>query len=86
MSWSVRGQRDRNAPCALELTLPEGLRPVEHLELTDDDLSAVNSADVPDRVVPRRATARAWRGARASLNLSPVSWNIVRFAPLSPQE
>ncbi|GAA3015187.1 hypothetical protein GCM10017559_43170 [Streptosporangium longisporum] len=26
--------RDRNGPCALELTLPDGLRPVEHMELT----------------------------------------------------
>ncbi|MEU4831646.1 alpha-N-arabinofuranosidase [Streptosporangium sp. NPDC023615] len=78
--------RDRNAPCALELTLPEGMRPVEHLELTDDDLSAVNTADAPDRVVPRPGAGARQEGRRSVLNLSPVSWNVVRFAPSSPQE
>ncbi|GAA3015333.1 alpha-N-arabinofuranosidase [Streptosporangium longisporum] len=77
--------RDRNGPCALELTLPDGLRPVEHLELTDDDLSAVNTADAPDRVTPRPGAGARLEGRRAFLNLLPVSWNIVRFAP-SPQE
>jgi alpha-L-arabinofuranosidase len=78
--------RDRNGPCALEVTLPEGLHPVEHLELTDDDLSAVNSADAPDRVTPRQGTGLTQEGRLASLILPPVSWNIVRFAPNSPQE
>jgi alpha-N-arabinofuranosidase len=78
--------RDRHGPCALEVTLPEGLRPVEHLELTDDDLSAINSADAPDRVTPRPGTGLTQEGRLASLNLPPVSWSIVRFAPNSPQE
>ncbi|MDP9861547.1 MULTISPECIES: arabinosylfuranosidase ArfA [Streptosporangium] len=78
--------RDRRGPCTLEITLPEDLRPVEHVELTDDDLSAVNSADAPDRVAPRPGTGLSQEGRRASLTLPPVSWSIVRFAPNSPQE
>ncbi|SFJ17919.1 alpha-N-arabinofuranosidase [Streptosporangium canum] len=78
--------RDRDDACALEITLPEGLRPVEHVELTDDDLSAANSADFPDRVTPRPGAGLSQEGRQASLTLPPVSWSIVRFAPNSPQE
>ncbi|MBB2912029.1 alpha-N-arabinofuranosidase [Streptosporangium becharense] len=78
--------RDRREPCALEVALPGELRPVEHLELTDDDLSAVNTAETPDRVRPRPGTGLRLRGRRASLTLPPVSWSVIRLAPDSPQE
>ncbi|MFF0306204.1 alpha-N-arabinofuranosidase [Streptosporangium sp. NPDC004379] len=78
--------RDRNSPCDLEVTLPEGMRAVAHLELADDDPSAVNSAETPGRVVPRPGSGARVEGRHASLRLSPASWNIVRFAPASPQE
>ncbi|GAA2911538.1 alpha-N-arabinofuranosidase [Streptosporangium fragile] len=78
--------RDRRGPCALEVVLPEGLRPVEHLELADDDPSAVNTAETPDRVRPRPGTGLRLEGRRASLNLPPASWSVVRFTPVSPQE
>ncbi|MFI7445125.1 arabinosylfuranosidase ArfA [Nonomuraea indica] len=76
--------RDRHGPCALEIALPAGLRPVEHLELSDDDLSAVNTADAPDRVAPRAGTGLDQAGHGATLTLPPVSWSIVRFAPSVP--
>ncbi|MFI6513002.1 alpha-L-arabinofuranosidase, partial [Streptosporangium sp. NPDC050855] len=60
--------------------------PVEHIELADDDPSAVNTAEAPDRVVPRPGAGARLEGRSAFLDLSPVSWNIVRFAPSSPQE
>ena len=41
----------------LEVPLQPGLGVVEHLALYDDDRSAVNTAEDPDRVVPRRSTA-----------------------------
>jgi alpha-N-arabinofuranosidase len=76
--------RDRHGPCALEIALPAGLRPVEHLELADDDLSAANTADAPDRVVPRAGTGLSQAERRVTLTLPPVSWSIVRFAPSVP--
>ncbi|MFG3438485.1 alpha-N-arabinofuranosidase [Nonomuraea sp. NPDC047897] len=76
--------RDRHGPCRLEVALPAGLRPVEHLELTDGDLSATNTADAPDRVVPRAGSGLDQAGRGFTLTLPPVSWSIVRFAPSVP--
>ncbi|GAA3815778.1 alpha-N-arabinofuranosidase [Sphaerisporangium flaviroseum] len=73
--------RDRHAPCTTEVTLPGGLRAVEHLEIADADPSARNSAGSPDRVVPRPGTGLHLDGCKATLTLPPASWTIVRFAP-----
>ncbi|MEU3255516.1 alpha-N-arabinofuranosidase [Streptomyces sp. NPDC006997] len=52
----------------------------EHLVLHDDDPAAVNTADQPDRVRPRRAAdTRAAEGA-LTVDLPPVSWTMVRLA------
>ncbi|GIH76790.1 alpha-N-arabinofuranosidase [Planobispora longispora] len=73
--------RDRHDPCELDVTLPAGLVPAEHLELADEDPSATNTAADPDRVVPRPGAGLRLDGRRAALTLPPVSWSIVRFAP-----
>ncbi|MFB9531909.1 arabinosylfuranosidase ArfA [Nonomuraea roseola] len=73
--------RDRRGPCELRVALPQGLLPAEHLELADDDLSAVNSAADPGRVAPRPGTGLRMDGRDATLTLPPVSWTMIRFAP-----
>ncbi|MFI6510584.1 alpha-L-arabinofuranosidase C-terminal domain-containing protein, partial [Streptosporangium sp. NPDC050855] len=78
--------RDRHRPCELELTLPEGLRPVEHIELADDDPSAVNTAEAPDRVVPRPGAGARMEGHHASVTLTPASWSVVRFTGVPDRE
>lgn len=78
--------RDRHGPCRLDVELRAPVRPVEHLEITDDDLSAANTAGAPDRVTPRPGTGLRMDGRRAELTLPPVSWTIVRFAAETPQE
>ncbi|MEV6981705.1 alpha-N-arabinofuranosidase [Sphaerisporangium sp. NPDC051017] len=75
--------RDRRGPLPVEIALPEDMRVAEHLELADDDPSARNTAADPQRVVPLQGTGLALDGRRATLTLPPVSWTIVRFAPLT---
>jgi alpha-N-arabinofuranosidase len=47
--------------------------------LTDEDLYAVNTADQPDRVVPRPASGVAVDGSVLSATLPPVSWSAIRL-------
>jgi alpha-L-arabinofuranosidase len=69
-------------PLALEAVLHGLGAPAvdEHLVLADDDPQAANTAEQPDRVVPR-----AVRGARVDAGvlraeLPPRSWNVLRLA------
>ncbi|MGG1311718.1 alpha-N-arabinofuranosidase [Cohnella laeviribosi] len=53
---------------------------IEHIELTSDDLKAVNTADNPDRVKPVSGTARvAKEDAVFTAQLPKASWNVLRF-------
>jgi alpha-N-arabinofuranosidase len=47
--------------------------------LTDADLYAVNSADQPDRVVPRAAEGVTVDGGVLGATLPPVSWSAIRL-------
>ncbi|NUT44056.1 MAG: alpha-N-arabinofuranosidase [Thermoactinospora sp.] len=72
--------RDRRRPCELEVALPRGLAPAEHLELADADPSARNTAAEPYRVAPRPGSGLECRDGLATLTLPPTSWTLVRFA------
>jgi len=48
--------------------------------LADDDLSAANTADHPDRVVPRPARDVAVDGGVLRATLPPVSWTAIRLS------
>ena len=72
--------RSTDAAQELEIDLqhPGGLELIESVMLADDDPYATNSADEPERVVPRpNDTARVADG-RVTLTLPPVSWGMVR--------
>lgn len=53
---------------------------VEHVVLTDDDLTATNSARHPHRVVPRRTDLVPLADSRFTVNLAPVSWNLLTWS------
>ncbi|MFI6480982.1 alpha-N-arabinofuranosidase [Nonomuraea sp. NPDC050663] len=72
--------RDRRAACDLDVVLPGGLQPVEHVELADEDPTAANSAAEPYRVVPRPGSGLRHQDRLATLTLPPTSWTMVRFA------
>ncbi|WP_080832963.1 alpha-N-arabinofuranosidase [Cohnella massiliensis] len=53
---------------------------IEHIELTSDDLKAVNTADDPDRVKPVSGTGSvAAEGLVFAARLPKASWNVLRF-------
>lgn len=56
-------------------------RLMEHVVLADDDPHARNTAEAPERVVPRRLTSAPVAGGRLSVVLPAVSWTMLRFEP-----
>jgi alpha-N-arabinofuranosidase len=79
--------RGTQAPLPVEVDLRgfPALHVVEHSVLSDPDIRAVNTADDPDRVVPRPggAVGAAVRldGGRLHVELPPVSWTVLRLSP-----
>jgi alpha-L-arabinofuranosidase len=74
--------RDRHEPIELHAdvrALP-GSELVEHLVLADRDPHARNTADQPDRVVPRPLAGGRLDGGRLVAVLPPLSWNVLRLA------
>jgi alpha-L-arabinofuranosidase len=69
-----------------ELTLDVDLRACpslvgrEHLAVFDADPDAVNTAEQPDRVAPRRLDDVKVDDGRASVTLPPLSWNMLRLS------
>lgn len=68
-------------PVELAVRLPDhaGGWTVEHTELADDDLTAVNTPEAPDRIAPRRHAPTGTEAARHTAALPPVSWHLLRF-------
>jgi alpha-L-arabinofuranosidase len=64
---------------ALEVVLRDldGVQVTEHLVLCDEDLRACNTADRPDRVVPRPGSGARLDGALLRVELPPRSWNVL---------
>jgi len=57
-----------------------GYAPVEHLTMVHDDIKAVNTAEKPDNVVPTAVKGSVKvEGESLSLDLPPLSWNLVRL-------
>ena len=71
---------DRALPLEAVLRELDGARLTDHIVLADDDITASNSAERPDRVVPRRASGARVEGGRLRAELAPRSWNVLRLA------
>jgi alpha-N-arabinofuranosidase len=57
------------------------LQIAEHSVLADDDLQARNTAEQPDRVVPRRGDGARLADGQLTVGLPPASWNVLRLSP-----
>ncbi len=70
------------APLPLRAVLRDldGVRVAEHLVLADEDPRACNTAEDPDRVVPRAGTGAAVDGGVLRVDLPPLSWSVLRLA------
>ena len=51
----------------------------EMLTMTSPDLKLTNSADCPDRVVPRSSEEYQLEDGRLTVKLEPYSWNVIRI-------
>jgi alpha-N-arabinofuranosidase len=73
--------RDQHEEAAVELDLRglPGLIGGEHTAVCDDDPDAVNTAEQPDRVTPRRRDDVKVSGGDATVVLPPLSWNMIRL-------
>jgi alpha-N-arabinofuranosidase len=68
-------------PLALEAALHGLGSPAvaEHIVLADDDPEAANTAEQPDRVIPRIASGARVQDGILQAQLPPRSWNVVRL-------
>jgi alpha-N-arabinofuranosidase len=73
--------RDQNEELTLDLDLRAcpGLLSGEHVAISDADPDAVNTADAPDRVAPRRLDDVKVVDGHASAVLPALSWSMIRL-------
>ena len=57
-----------------------GMELIEHLVLADEDPSATNTEQAPDRVVPRPATGTSVSERTVSAALPAASWHLIRLS------
>ena len=74
--------RDLTEECAVDLDLRSfgELHMTEHIVLHNRDVKAVNTEQKPDTVVPFRVAVDQTDHGRSVCVLSPLSWNVIRFA------
>jgi alpha-N-arabinofuranosidase len=75
--------RDQHEPLALSLDVraQPDLVVGKHTALYDDNLDAVNSAEHPDRVMPRQLDDVRVEDGRLEAVLPPASWHLIRLLP-----
>ena len=61
----------------------DDLRPVAHTGVAEDDPSATNAADQPERVRARAFGVPEQRDGHVTVTLPAVSWHVLRFGPRS---
>jgi alpha-N-arabinofuranosidase len=79
--FAVNRSTSEPLPLTADLRGFGAVQVAEHSVLADDDLHARNTADRPDRVVPRRGQGARLEGGRISVDLPPASWNVLRLSP-----
>jgi alpha-N-arabinofuranosidase len=74
--------RDQTTPATVDVDLRAipSLAVAHHTAIFDEDPEAVNTMEEPDRVVPRTLPDLKVDGGRLSVELAPLSWNMVRVA------
>ena len=71
---------DRSLTLEVTLRQLDGMVLDEHTALADPDIRASNTANQPERVVPRRVDGSRVDGGRLSVALPARSWNAVRLS------
>jgi alpha-N-arabinofuranosidase len=79
--FAVNRSTTETLPLTTDLRAFGSMRVAEHSVLADDDLQARNTAEHPDRVVPRRGEGARLDDGRLTVGLPPASWNVLRLSP-----
>jgi alpha-N-arabinofuranosidase len=66
-------------PVAIDVRSLPALRVAHHTYIGDDEPSAANTQDAPDRVVPRAGDDVRVDDGLLRLALPPLSWNMLRI-------
>ncbi|NUR27337.1 MAG: alpha-N-arabinofuranosidase [Catenulispora sp.] len=78
--FAVNRNLAENAELVLDMRPFPGYRAVEHIVLTEPDLTLTNTQGHPDRVVPRDAGRMTEGDGAVTAVLPPASWNMLRLA------
>jgi alpha-N-arabinofuranosidase len=77
--FAVNRDQGEPLPVAIDVRSLPALRVARHTYVGDDEPSAANTRDAPDRVVPRQGPDLAVDGGVLRMALPPLSWNMLRF-------
>ncbi|OIV36409.1 alpha-L-arabinofuranosidase [Mangrovactinospora gilvigrisea] len=75
--FAVNRSRESALPVEVDLRGFPGLTRVSQVVLADEDPEATNTAERPDRVVPRSVSGARVDGGTLSALLPPLSWNML---------
>jgi alpha-N-arabinofuranosidase len=78
--FAVNRDQHDPLPVAIDVRSLPALHAAHHTYIGDDDPSAANTRDTPDRIGPRRGAATAVRDGMLDVVLPPLSWNMLRIA------
>lgn len=81
--FAVNRHLHDSARLEIDLRPFPGYRAVEHVVLTEPDLTATNTQEHPDRVVPRDGGRPTEAAGTVEVVLPPASWSMVRLAERS---
>jgi alpha-N-arabinofuranosidase len=77
--FAVNRDEREALPVAIDVRSLPGLRVARHTYIGDDEPSAANTQDAPDRVGPREGAELAVDGGVLRTALPALSWNMLRF-------
>jgi alpha-L-arabinofuranosidase len=77
--FAVNRDQREPLPAVIDVRSLPALRVAHHTYLGDDDPSAANTQDAPDRVVPRAGDDLAVDDGLVRVVLPPLSWNMIRI-------
>jgi alpha-N-arabinofuranosidase len=77
--FAVNRDQREPLPAVIDVRSLPALRVAHHTYLGDDDPSAANTQDAPDRVIPRAGDDLAVDDGLVRVVLPPLSWNMIRI-------
>lgn len=83
--FAVNKDLDEEMEVSCDLRQYAGYQIIEHIEMTDQDLKAVNTQAQPDRVAPKPCSNSKIKDGRLTSILAPRSWNVIRLGKIEEE-